>query len=140
MVLVAGALGAGCSDSGEPFPELHPVMGTVTRDGQPVNGGGLYFAPDPATNTSLTVTAAVNPNGTFEVQTTRVSRNGKSESRPGAPAGGYKVVYHPPSNGSKMGLEVTLTDPIAVSPGTPPLKLVLPELPKGTGETRDDAP
>ncbi|HEY1190793.1 MAG TPA: hypothetical protein VGE74_24395 [Gemmata sp.] len=136
-----GAVLAGCSGKGELIPPLHPLSGTVVRGDTLVTGGGLYFAPDPPTNSSLTVNAAVKSDGTFTAETLWTTSDGKTQTRPGAPAGKYRVIYHPPSDGSKSGLEVTLVDPVIVAPDAPPVKLVLPvEQPKGAGMERDDVP
>ncbi|MDY3553553.1 hypothetical protein R5W24_002656 [Gemmata sp. JC717] len=136
----AAGLLAGCSGA-ERVPPLHPVTGTLAREGKSVGVGGLLFVPEPATNTPFTVNAPVQPDGTFAAQTLWTARDGKSETRPGAPAGRYRVVYHPPSDGSKSGLEVDLPDVVTVEPNTAALRLALPaELPGGQGMERDDVP
>ena len=131
---------SGCS-RGERFPALHPLSGKVERDGRPVTTGGLYFAPDPATNSPLSVNARLREDGTFAAETSWADANGKTETRPGAPAGRYKVVYHPPGDGSKTGVEVTLPEPVTAGPDSGALTLTLTkEAPAGDGMERDDIP
>ena len=135
---LAGAAVLGGCRPGERFPDLHPVEGTVTRAGRPVAGGGLIFLPDPPNGSGLVVNASVQPDGRFTVETSRTADRG-TEIRPGAPAGAYKVVYHPPGNGQKTGLEVELPAGVTVPAG--PVALALPDaLPGGRGVPRDDDP
>jgi hypothetical protein len=130
---------SGCSDP-EPFPELHPLSGTISRDGTPVTVGGLIFIPADA-GSGLVVNAAVNPDGSFTAVTSRNRPAGGIDLRTGAPAGRYRVVYHPPSNGAKMGLEVELREAVTVSPGANSAALKLPTtVTKGNGIPRDDDP
>jgi hypothetical protein len=132
------ALSSGCS--GDPsFPDLHPLTGTVTREGKPVPEGGIIFVPEPGTGSGLIVNATVRPDGSFTAETSLTSRAGKTTIRPGAPAGRYKAVYHPPSDGSKTGLEVELDTPVVVAAGSPPVAFTLPAaMPAGHGAERDD--
>ena len=126
---------AGCDDSG-PMNHLHPLGGTL--HGQPVKEGGLILIPD-GSSSSLIVNGAVQANGTFTVRTEKTLSSGKLEIKPGAPAGRYKVIYHPPSDGATMGLEVELAERVTVEPGGTEVLLVLPSvMPKGRGEPRDD--
>lgn len=129
----------GCS-AAEPFPDLQPLTGTVTRGGRPVEGGGLIFLPDPSIRSGLVVDAAVRADGTFEAKTGRTTGSG-TEFRPGAPAGTYRAVYHPPGDGSKMNREVELSRRVEVGVGANSVALVLPDaIPTGTGAVRDDTP
>jgi hypothetical protein len=138
FALTAAAVGGSAT---APFPELHPLTGTVTRDGKPVTGGGLMFAPDPAGGPGLIVNAAVEGDGSFTAQTLRTEADGTLRVRPGAPAGRYRVIYHPPGNGSKTGLEVELDGRVKVGPRPNRVALLLPrELPGGDGMPRDDDP
>jgi hypothetical protein len=131
---------AGCS-SAEPFPDLHPLTGTVTRGGKPVAAGGLIFLPDPPGGTGLVVNANVKPDGTFTAETSRNKPAGGVEVRPGAPTGRYKVVYHPPSNGEKMGLEVKLDAVTVEAKANNTAQLVLPtDVPRWREVQRDDGP
>jgi hypothetical protein len=135
--LLLAPLLVGCA--GDSLPELHLLSGTITRNGELVTQGGLILLPDPPNGSNLIVNAAVRPDGTFTAQTEQTTREGKLTIQPGAPAGTYRVVYHPPSNGSKSGLEVELQDWITVSPGANNIALELPtELPEGRGEPRDE--
>jgi hypothetical protein len=115
----------GCADS-KPPPELHPLTGTVTRDGQPVTAGGLIFIPDPADGSGRVVNATVKADGTFEAHTEHTGANGSPVGKPGAPAGRYKVVYHPPGDGQKSGLDVEFPERVSVEPGAKPVTLALP--------------
>jgi hypothetical protein len=131
-------LSGGCS--GEPsFPDLHPLTGTVAREGKPVPEGGIIFVPESGTGSGLIVNATVRPDGSFTAETSLTSRAGKTTIRPGAPAGRYKAVYHPPSDGSKTGLEVELNTPVVVAAGTTSVTINLPAvMPAGNGAERDD--
>jgi hypothetical protein len=139
-LLLAFVLAAtGCS-SAESFPDLHPLTGTVTREGRPVTEGGVIFLPDPPNGSGLVVNASVNPDGTFAAETSRSSGKG-AEIRAGAPSGRYKVVYHPPGNGAKTGLEVELEPRVTVERGANAATLTLPAvMPRGNGVPRDDDP
>ena len=105
-----------------------------------VTGGGLLFIPETGERTSLVVNAAVRANGTFAAETIRTADRG-SETRPGAPIGRYKVIYHPPGNGSKTGLEVELDQRVMVEAKANTATVTLPlVMPKGSGLPRDDDP
>ena len=131
---------AGC-DNSHPMDNLNPLVGTILREGKPVKDGGLIFVPEGGSGSSLIVNAAVEANGTSTVRTERTLSNGKLVIRPGAPAGRYKVIYHPASNGATMGLEVELAERLTVEPGGKDIQLHLPAvMPKGRGEERDDNP
>lgn len=129
LPLLAGfvLLPLGCSPA-DSFPELHPLTGTVTRDGKPVAGGGIIFIPDAVNNSSLVVNASVNPDGTFEARTEHTGRAGLT-TRPGAPVGRYKAIYHPPGDGSKMGLEIEIEPRVTVEAKANTAPLVLPTKP-----------
>ncbi len=131
---------AGC-DNSHPMDNLYPLGGTILREGKPVKEGGMILVPDGGSSSSLIVNAAVEANGTFTVRTERTLSSGKLEIRPGAPAGRYRVIYHPASNGATMGLEVELPERVTVEPGGADIRLQLPAvMPKGRGEERDDNP
>jgi hypothetical protein len=68
-----------------------PVAGTVTLDGQPVNGGVLTFSPDTAKGNThaISCTSPVRE-GRYELQTVGITR---SDSGSGIPLGWYKVTY-----------------------------------------------
>lgn len=135
LLLVA----SGCS-LGDPFPPLHPLTGTVTRDGKPVTGGGLIFISESETGSALIVNAAVARDGTFAARTEHTGRS-ETTIRPGAPVGRYKVVYHPPGDGSKMGLEVALEQAVTVEGKSNEAALLLPsKMPAVTGAVRDGKP
>jgi hypothetical protein len=141
LVLSALAVAAVGCPAAKPFPDLHPLTGAVTRDGRPVTAGGLIFLPEPAGGSGVIVNANVRADGTFAAETSQTSNKGRAEIRPGAPAGRYKVVYHPPSNGSRSGLEVELAERVTVGLGANSVTVALPrQLPRGSGEPRDDDP
>ncbi len=112
-LLFALLLLAGCG--GPPVPVLHPVTGTVTMGGKPVAGGGLIFLPESGTWGGQVINGSVNPDGTFTV-TTSWMVNGKTQLAPGAPAGRYKVTYHPPGNGEQIGTETELPEVVVIEP------------------------
>jgi hypothetical protein len=123
--------GAGCGDGGgsQPaFPELHPVTGTVKRDGAPVKGGAVAFAPDPAKPDFL-INSEVGPDGTFELSTVRTTdRSG--ERKTGAPAGTYKVTFTPPLGDQTAGgaiNPIAVPKPVAVAAGPNTLTIDLPK-------------
>lgn len=136
-VLLVGA--GGCSVD-DPFPELHPLTGTVTRDGKPVSGGGMILLPESGPPTGLVVNASVGTDGTFAAQTERTQTSG-TLTRPGVPAGIYKVIYHPPGNGSKTGQESQVAERVTVGPQANTAVIVLPpavlEDPREPGEDAD---
>jgi hypothetical protein len=74
----------------------------------------------------MVVNAGVNPDGTFSVQTSRVTGD-RTNLLPGAPAGRYKVAYHPPGDGQKVGGEYHFPDVVTVEPKDNALVLVLPD-------------
>ncbi|WP_020475529.1 hypothetical protein [Zavarzinella formosa] len=128
----------GCSES-RPEPELFPVSGRVTKGGKPVKGGGMIFIPEVSSGAGLSVNASVSQDGAFEGETLRTDKTGRTVGTPGVPAGKYKVVYHPPSNGAKLGLEVTLPEPVTVEGAPNVLNIELPEkLPEGKGTKREE--
>lgn len=42
---VIGIMGAGCGGSASKYDKLHPVSGTITFDGQPLDGATVAFIP-----------------------------------------------------------------------------------------------
>ncbi len=131
-VLVLG----GCGEVAPVVPR-YPLIGSVKRNGQPVRDGGLIFVRKGGGGP--VVNAAVEQDGTFSARSEYRDGVGKLEFRPGAPAGEYTAVYHPPSSGAKDGLEVELTTPVIVSDGGATVALVLPEaMPPGGGIPRDE--
>ncbi|HEY7426658.1 MAG TPA: hypothetical protein VH682_20650 [Gemmataceae bacterium] len=76
-----------------------PVVGTVTLDGKPLNGGILTFAPDSAKGNmaQITCTSPVK-NGHYELQTIGITR---SKSGSGVPPGWYKVTWMNPKMGTR---------------------------------------
>jgi hypothetical protein len=125
---------AGC---GPKPPELYPLSGTITRDGAAVTAGGLIFLPEPHDGSGRVVNAAVNADGTFAARTEVTGSDGRMTAQPGVPAGRYKVVYHPPGDGQKVGADVELSERVTVEARANTAALVLP--PKPVGEPRADA-
>lgn len=124
-----------------PHIERFPVTGAVKKHGKPVKGGGLIFLPELPPERGLTVSGSVNTDGIFTTETLRMGKDGRIYVQPGTPAGVYRVIYHPPSDGSKAGLEVTLEERLTIVPPGAVLALTLPDLmPSGVGEPRDDNP
>jgi prepilin-type N-terminal cleavage/methylation domain-containing protein len=137
-ILLVAAVAVGCG--GESIPALHPLSGVVTRDGKPVSEGGLIFLPDPHTGSGLVVNASVGVDGTFTGTTSRTTGKG-TEALPGVPAGRYRVIYHPKTDGQKTGLESEVQERVTVEPGMNRVTIVLPEkVPQGGGVDRDDDP
>jgi hypothetical protein len=136
--LFAAALVAGCQPSGD-ISDLHPLTGTVTRDGKAVTSGGLQFTPVSGGTGGLTVDASVNKDGTFAAQSSKWSGK-ETVFKPGLKPGRYKVTYVPESDGQKTGLEVELPTVVVVEPKENTIALELPsKLPAGNGLPRNDA-
>jgi hypothetical protein len=118
---------AGCRDSAaQPsFGELHPVHGTVVKEGKPVTGGVVQFAPIPDKPEFL-INSEVGPDGAFDLSTVRTTDT-QGERKPGAVAGQYRVTYSPPAGDQIHGFEppITLTDPVTVEPKANDLKIEL---------------
>jgi hypothetical protein len=106
------------------LPTLHLVKGTVTRGGQPVNGGFLTFQPDKDIP-GAAVVAEVGADGRFEVMTTNTNtRDGRRAK--GAPAASYRVTYA--ASGTEQGatLPVEAPKPIRVEPKENEITIELP--------------
>jgi hypothetical protein len=68
-----------------------PVSGTVTLDGQPVNGGHLVFTPDTAKGNTARISCTSRiKDGRYDLETNGVTR---AESGSGVPPGWYKVTF-----------------------------------------------
>src|SRR5207248_188574 len=68
-----------------------PVAGTVTLDGQPLNGGWLAFSPDTAKGNTHRINCRSRiKDGHYDLETNGVTR---SESGSGVPLGWYKVTF-----------------------------------------------
>jgi len=121
------------------FPDLHPLEGRVTRDGRPVKGGGIIFLRDAGDPTGMVVNASVNDDGTFVGESSLPTGRG-AVIRPGVPAGRYRAIYHPLSDGSVTGLDTKVEGVFEFVAGPNRLDIVLKgAAPKGAGEARDDA-
>lgn len=140
LVISILALAFGCSQSEKPL-ELRPLKGTIMQNGKALTRGGLIFVPEPALTSNLVVNATAESDGTFVAKTLQSRADGSIAVAEGAPIGKYKVIYHPPSNGSKSGLEIELNQLVTVENEAKPVSLVVPtELPQGNGMPRDDDP
>jgi hypothetical protein len=138
VILAVCALVAGFGCGEFTHLDLHELSGTVTREGKPVASGGLIFLPEQPGGMAMTINASVR-DGAFRGMTDRTSASGKTKIEPGVPAGSYRAVYHPASDGSKSNLEMELGVVKVVAGGTV-VQLKLPEkMPTGVGEPRDDA-
>jgi predicted RNA-binding protein with TRAM domain len=81
-----------------------PVSGTVTLDGQPLNGGYLVFTPDTAKGNTARISCTSRiKDGRYDLETNGVTR---AESGSGVPPGWYKVTF-------RMLEESTKKHPIA---------------------------
>jgi hypothetical protein len=100
-------LTAGCSKG----PKRVPAGGTVEfEDGQPLQGGVLFFNPDESKgNTARVSCSSPVRNGRFELQTLGVER---TDSGPGVPLGWYKVQ-----------VRVNLPGEVPVFPGQPAIDI-----------------
>ncbi len=137
-LFTAAVLAGGCQSSGD-IPDLHPLAGTVTRDGKPVTAGGLQFTPESGGTGGVTVDANVTKDGTFAAQSSKWSGT-ETVFKPGVKSGRYKVTYLPATDGAKTGLEVELPTVVVVEAKANAVALELPaRLPGGAGELRDDA-
>ena len=76
-----------------------PVAGTVTLDGQPLNGGILVLSPDTSKGNMLQIncTSPVKE-GRYELKTSAIAR---SDSGAGVPPGWYKVTFETPHLGGR---------------------------------------
>jgi hypothetical protein len=133
--LVTAALAAvivglcGCGGGSQPaFPDLHPVKGVVTRDGQPVKGGTVAFTPDPD-RPEFRINSEVKADGTYTLSTVRTTDKA-GERKAGAPAGKYRVQYMPPTGDQGAGGQpppIDLPDPVTVKPGDNDIPISLPK-------------
>jgi hypothetical protein len=97
---------AGCSKG----PRRVPAGGTVELDGQPLQGGVLFFNPDESRgNTARVSVSSPVKNGKYELQTLGVER---SESGPGVPLGWDKVQ-----------VRVNMPGEVPMFPGQPAIKV-----------------
>ena len=136
LILSVAAL-AGCRAE-HAFPELHPLDGTISRDGEPM-GGGLIFIRDAGDPTGMIVNANVNVDGTFVGESSLTSVRG-AVIRPGVPVGRFRVIYHPLSDGSVTDLDTKIEGIVEFVAGPNRLDIVLKgAAPKGAGQARDDA-
>ena len=105
-LMFLGAAAAGCSKSGDGGGALalHPVGGTVTRNGQPVGPFAQVTFSDE--NNQLTITGVTDAAGKFKVGTVI---NAKGDRKDGAPEGSYTVMIMPPLDDKQGGSEMPVT-------------------------------
>jgi hypothetical protein len=120
-LVAVGVLMGGCSSE----PTLHPAQGTVTKDGKPVTAGGLIFFLESGAWNERVVNANVNADGTFTVETSYTGVTATT-IKPGAPVGRYKVFYHPPGDGQKVGTEIELDERVTIQAGSNELTIDVP--------------
>jgi len=76
-----------------------PVVGSVTLDGQPLDGVRVVFSPDAAKGNTATINCdGPAKDGHYELRTNAVTR---SESGSGVPPGWYKVTIFAPETGGR---------------------------------------
>src|SRR5262245_28868035 len=135
--LLLFVLVAGCSSEPSP-PPLYPLTGTLTQNGKPVTEGGLIFIPESGDWGGLVVNASVRRGGAFAAETSRDPAKATA-GLPGGPAGRYRVAYHPPGDGEKVGTEYHFPEPVTVETKDNALALTLPEQLPGARAGKPDA-
>ncbi|MCX7699341.1 MAG: hypothetical protein N2039_00540 [Gemmataceae bacterium] len=127
--LLLGCVGCGDGKPQGELPPLHPVRGKALRGGTPLTTGLLRFTPSPETLESRDwlITAEINADGTFEVQ----SLHSLSQKRGvGAPAGAYRVNVTISGGDQTQGgriLNLTLPSPVTVEAKPNDLSLDFPK-------------
>jgi hypothetical protein len=96
VLMLVGALAAGCGKAAEELPPLYPVTGKVVKHGKPVQGGTLQFSPVNE-QAVRTVNGHVGQDGKFDISTLK-----GRDAMPGAPEGAYRVTYVPPDVGKSV--------------------------------------
>lgn len=135
LAILAAALAAaaGCSPAAKPWPELHPVHGSVKVGGQNVAAGYVTFRSEDGANSDFMVSGKVEADGKYTLQTTHALEKG-SAARPGAPAGRYRVMFMPAGTGDQVtGASVDPIDapkPVTVNVGENDLPLDFPKAKK----------
>lgn len=116
VIALLSAMTAGCGQSG---PELIPVSGAVTIDGEPASEGGVTFYAVHDRNVQLV--GSIGPDGKYAI---------RRRQELGAPAGEYRVTVlitetarRP--DGSYTGLPKTISNPKFTDPNTSPLKVTV---------------
>lgn len=84
-------MSVGCGPDLEGAPDVVPVTGTVTINGEPFAGAGVSFRPDTdkGNESGFMPGGATDASGKYELMATAGAK--------GAPPGWYKVVVMPPS-------------------------------------------
>ena len=98
------------------MPPLHPVEGTVTKDGKPIKEAFVQFVPDSGSE-NVTINALTSADGKFELMTLYV-QGAVNEKKRGAPEGAYTVSVTMPLDAQQRGGEqYQLPDKYQVKPG-----------------------
>lgn len=114
FALVLATVLCGCGPEQPKFAELHPVSGKITYGGQAPGGGMIKFEPLPA-NDEFMVNGLLDAEGNFQLKTIR-STDSRGESKSGAPAGEYKVVFIPKNEDQTVAYvpPVMLPNPVKI--------------------------
>jgi hypothetical protein len=106
-----------------------PVAGTVTLDGQPLNGGWLVFTPDTAKGNMARISCTSRiKDGRYDLETNGVTR---SESGSGVPLGWYKVSFRILEESTKKHpLEPINVNEKFMDPGKTPLSVEVKDNPE----------
>jgi hypothetical protein len=89
--------------------------------------GGLLFQPVGG-SAGYTCNASLAADGTFVARTEQVTGK-ETLIRDGIPKGEYAVTYHPPGDGQRSDLAVTLPETVVVPAGGLTVGLKLPDAP-----------
>ena len=101
-------LTTGCQSGDRKMPAMHPVVGKVSyKSGEPLTGGAVKFQS--ATDTTLSTTGEIQPDGSFTLSTFA-----NKERVKGAPPGEYRVTVIPPLGTEHAIQPITLPKPFTV--------------------------
>ncbi|QDU40962.1 hypothetical protein Mal4_53250 [Maioricimonas rarisocia] len=109
-LVLAVLLLAGCGGSDADAPDLHPVSGTVTHNGQPLANAQVTMIAD---NGGMVAVGQTDDAGAFTVTT---------KGQPGAVAGQHKVTVVAISGGEAVAPEEGSEDYAAMMAGEAPKK------------------
>jgi len=139
LFAIAVACVFGCSNAPVvKWPDIHPAKGIVKAGGKAVSGRSLQLRSEDAALSDFHLTADVGADGTFSLVTGN-AQDKRSERRPGAPTGKFKVTYFAPQGDQTAGrptLPIELPQPVTIKAGDNDISI---ELPKETLCPRNDA-
>lgn len=116
-LVLLGVFLAGCS-GGPEKPDLYPLTGVVTLDGEPLANANLTFIPVAGRMTGGPVAIAVTDDaGRFEAQTA---------GEPGAAVGEYSVTVTASAGGGPVSVEVDSADYERMMSGEQPVESTSP--------------